>query len=243
MDVPLKIQRFDPDKDAKPYWQRYTAKAEPTDRMLDALIYVKERLDGTLTFRRSCAHGVCGSDGMMINGRNHLACTVLVQKFLPAARPSKPIEIAPLKGFKVIKDLVVDMEGFFDKYRKMKPFLVAGAAPADGRERRQSPKELEKFEDTTKCILCASCTTSCPTFWINPDYAGPQAVVAAHRFLMDSRDEISAERLALIGDTDGVFRCRTVGNCIEACPRGINILKAIAEVRKLLVKNRVGLKV
>ncbi|MBI4370653.1 MAG: succinate dehydrogenase iron-sulfur subunit, partial [Elusimicrobia bacterium] len=205
---------------------------------LDALIAVKERLDGSLTFRRSCAHGVCGSDAMMINGRNQLACKTLVRQFLPKTGVQRrPIEIAPLKGFRVIKDLVVDMDGFFAKYRKIKPYLIAPDTGPDERERRQSPEELSRYEDTTKCILCAACTTSCPTFWMNDNYVGPQAIVAAHRFIMDSRDRASAERLELMADADGVFRCRTVTNCLDACPRDINIVRAIAEVRQKLVSS------
>ena len=236
--IDLKILRFNPETDQKQHWASYAIDIELTDRMLDALIAVKERLDGTLTFRRSCAHGVCGSDAVMINSRNQLACKTLVKQFLPASGIQRhPIEIAPLKGLKVIKDLVVDMDGFFAKYKKVKPYLIADDAKAPQRERLQSPKELARFEDSTKCILCAACTTSCPTFWTNDEYLGPQALVAAHRFIMDSRDEAHQERLDATADTDGVFRCRTVTNCLDACPREINIVKAIAEVRQKLVSN------
>ncbi len=231
--VELKILRFLPEVDKEPHWESYMTEAEPTDRVLDALIYAKDHLDGSLTFRRSCAHGVCGSDAMMINGKNMLACKTLIQNC------KTPITIAPMKGFKVIKDLTVDMEPFFAKYRSVKPYLIAEELPAQSKERKQSPEELERFEDTTKCILCAACTTSCPTFWLNPEYVGPQAIVAAHRFLLDSRDTGKEERIEEMAGKDGVFRCRTVTNCLDACPRDINIVKAIAEVRQAVAKKLV----
>ncbi|MBI4063197.1 MAG: succinate dehydrogenase iron-sulfur subunit [Elusimicrobia bacterium] len=236
MDINVRILRFNPESDKKPHWENYTARADPADRVLDALIYIKENLDGSLTFRRSCAHGVCGSDAMMINGKNQLACKLLVKSVLTNSHSKNPLVIAPMKGFRVIKDLTVDMEGFFAKYRQVQPYFQAPDLPAGSPERSQSSEEHARYEDTTKCILCAACTTSCPTFWVNPRYLGPQALVAAHRFLFDSRDQARSERLDLLGDADGVFRCRTFANCSDACPRGINILKAIAEVRQLLVK-------
>lgn len=240
IDVTLRIQRFNPEADQKSHWQDYSVRAAPEDRVLDALFYVKERIDGTLTYRRSCAHGVCGSDAMMINGKNQLACKVLVKNCVPEAAPRPLIAIAPLKGFPIIKDLVVDMDGFFKKFRKVKPYLITQTKPPQNAERRQSPNEREVFDDTTKCILCAACTTACPTFWLNEDYLGPQAIVAGHRFLFDSRDEARTERLTQLGGEDAALTCRTFANCLEACPRDINIVKAIAQVRQLLVKSLKG---
>lgn len=223
MDVELRIQRFDPETDQAPHWQSFTVPVEPMDRVLDVLTRAKERFDGSITFRRSCAHGVCGSDALMINGRNRLACKLRVEQL------GRTITVAPLPGLPVVKDLVVDMEGFFGKYRSVMPFLVA-AEPEGSGERLQSAEQREVYDDTTKCILCAACTTSCPSFWAEPEYVGPAAIVNAHRFIFDSRDEAAHERLEILADEDGVWRCRTTFNCVEACPRGINITKAILEV-------------
>ena len=224
MDVQLRILRFDPERDAEPHWEEYAVPAEPSDRVLDLLHQVKWYQDGTLTFRRSCAHGVCGSDAMLINGRNRLACAVLVRD------AGSRIEVEPMRGLPVVKDLLVDQEGFWAKYRDAMPYLVNDEIPADGLERRQAPLDRAKYEDTSRCILCAACTTACPVFWTNPDYVGPAAIVNAHRFIFDSRDTAHAERLELMADADGVWRCRTVFNCVEACPRGINVTRAIMEV-------------
>jgi len=231
MKVTLKIKRFNPEKDIEPYWGEYPVEAEPTDRLLDALNYVKWYIDGTLTFRRSCAHGICGSDAMLINGANTLACKVLLQNL------GSKITIEPMRGFRVIKDLLVDMEAFFEKFRKVKPYLVTHT-PEPEKERLQSIEDREAFEDTTKCILCGACTTSCPSFWANEDYVGPAAIVNAHRFIFDSRDEGREERLEILGAADGVWRCRTIFNCVEACPRDINITRAIGEVKKALLFRR-----
>ena len=232
MQVTFKILRFNPEKDSKPHWELYPVEMEPTDRVLDGLEAIKGRVDGSLSLRRSCAHGVCGSDAMMINGRNMLACKVLVKNL------KQPIAIEPMRGFKVMKDLIVDMEGFFAKYRQVKPYLVEGE-PAPAKERLQSPAERERFDDTTKCILCGACTTSCPSFWANPDYVGPASIVQAHRFIFDSRDAGKEERLQLLDQNEGVWRCRTIFNCVEACPRRINVTRAIAEVKKALVRGKV----
>lgn len=234
MKVHLKIQRFDPDRDKKPWIGEYDVELEPTDRVLDALNQVKWHQDGTLSYRRSCAHGICGSDAMRINGHNRLACKVLVKDAAPT------ITIQPLLGLPVIKDLIVDLEGFFAKYRQVMPYLVNDdPLPADGRERLQSLADRERFDDTTKCILCAACTTSCPSFWANGEYIGPAAIVQAHRFIFDSRDQLTEERLNIMNDVMGVWRCRTVFNCVEACPREINVTKAIAEVKNALVTGKV----
>ncbi len=234
MDVTLKIFRYNPEKDRKPRYDIYTIDAQPEDRVLDLLEQVRGYHDGSLAFRRSCAHGVCGSDAMRINGRNYLACKVLVHDL-----NTNMIVIEPILGLKVIKDLVVDMEPFFEHYRQVLPYFINNEPlPADGKERLQSPEQRERFDDTTKCILCAACTTSCPPFWSNHQYVGPAAIVNAHRFIFDSRDRGAQERLAILNDTDGVWRCRTVFNCTEACPRDIKITQAIAEVKHALNTGR-----
>lgn len=232
MQVDLRILRFDPERDAKPHWESYLVDSEPMDRVLDLLHRVKYEQDGTLTFRRSCAHGVCGSDAMLINGRNRLACKIRVEQL-----GKRRITVAPLPGLPLVKDLIVDMEGFFARYRSVMPFLVTDG-PVPERERRQTAEQRERFDDTTKCILCAACTSSCPSFWAQPGYVGPAAIVNAHRFIFDSRDDAAEERLEILADKDGVWRCRTIFNCTDACPRGINITRAILEVSSAIVERR-----
>jgi succinate dehydrogenase / fumarate reductase, iron-sulfur subunit len=232
VQVTLRIKRYNPETDIKPLFKEYELEVESTDRVLDALNQVKWKHDGTLTYRRSCAHGVCGSDAMRINGRNRLACKILMGDL------GRKVTIEPLIGFHVIKDLVVDMDKFFDAYKSIKPYLIADEPPV-GRERLQSQDDRDKFEDTTKCILCAACTTACPVSWTNEDFVGPAAIVNAHRFIFDSRDEGAAQRLQILNKGGGVWRCRTVFNCTEACPRGIHVTKAIEEVKRALVLNRV----
>jgi succinate dehydrogenase iron-sulfur subunit len=232
MDVDLRILRFDPETDQKPHWERYAVASEPMDRVLDLLHRVKWEHDGRLTFRRSCAHGVCGSDAMLINGRNRLACKIRVDQL------GRRISVAPLPGLPVIKDLVVDMDGFFEKYRSVTPFLVNDEPPPE-RERLQSQHDRDRFDDTTKCILCAACTSSCPSFWAQPSYVGPAAIVNAHRFIFDTRDHGADERLEILSDQEGVWRCRTIFNCTDACPRGINITQAILEVSGAAVERKV----
>ena len=232
MQVDLRILRYDPERDTKPHEERYTVEAAPMDRVLDLLHKVKYEQDGTLTFRRSCAHGVCGSDAMLINGRNRLACKIRVDQL-----GKKSITVAPLPGLPVMKDLVVDMEAFFAKFRSVQPYLQTDDMPPL-RERRQSAEDRSKFDDTTKCILCAACTSSCPVFWNDGQYFGPAAIVNAHRFIFDSRDEAGEQRLEILNDKDGVWRCRTTFNCTDACPRGIQVTKAIQEVKRALIFRR-----
>lgn len=226
MEVTLKIFRYNPETDKKPHYQKFKVIAEPTDRVLDLLEMVKGHQDGTLSFRRSCAHGVCGSDAMRINGQNHLACKVLVKDL-----NSTKIQIEPLLGLPVIKDLIVDMEPFFESYRAIKPYFINND-PTPKKERLQSPEDRLRFDDTTKCILCAACTTSCPSYWANARYVGPAAIVNAHRFIYDNRDQGSAERLRILSNEFGVYRCHTIFNCTIACPREIEITKAIGEVKR-----------
>ena len=229
IDIELKVKRFNPDSDEKPHWQTFTVRAEPTDRVLDALHTVRWDQDGTLSFRRSCAHGVCGSDAMVINGANALACIVLVKD--AAGNDGGTITVEAIRGLPVIKDLVVDMEPFFAQYRSVMPYLVNTDDPGYT-ERLQSPEDRARYDDTTKCILCAACTTACPVYWGNSEYVGPAAIVNAHRFVFDSRDEAGAERLDLLNQRTGVWKCRTAFSCSEACPRGIKVTHAIQEVKR-----------
>jgi succinate dehydrogenase / fumarate reductase iron-sulfur subunit len=231
--VQLRVKRYDPETDTKPRWQEFTVPGmEGTDRVLDVLHQAKWVQDGTLTFRRSCAHGVCGSDAMVINGENGLACQVLVQDV------GDTITVEAIRGLPVIKDLVVDMEPFFAQYRSVLPYLITSDDPGY-KERYQSAEDRERFDDTTKCILCAACTTSCPVFWGNSGYVGPAAIVQAHRFIFDSRDQGSSERLDILNERSGVWRCRTAFNCTNACPRGIKVTEAIEDVKRAILYDRV----
>ncbi len=235
MEISLRVYRYQPESGQPAYYDTFQVTAEPTDRVLDVLEAVRGYMDGTLAFRRSCGHGVCGSDAMRINGRNRLACKVLVRDL-----NSTTITVEPLLGLAVVKDLVVDMKPFFDHYKSVLPYLVNDEPlPADGKERLQSPVQRERFDDTTKCILCAACTTSCPSFWSNGAYVGPAAIVNAHRFIYDSRDRAGAERLKILSDQFGVWRCRTAFNCTEACPREIEVTRAIAEVKQAITKGKI----
>lgn len=230
LTINVKVLRFNPEVDSESHWDSFSIQALPTDRVLDALHKIKWELDGTLSFRRSCAHGICGSDAMRINGRNRLACKTLVKDL----DVSKPITVEPIKGLPVEKDLIVDMEPFFQAYKDVMPFLItSGHEPT--RERIQSPEERARFDEGTKCILCAACTTSCPVFWTDGQYFGPAAIVNAHRFIFDSRDEGAEQRLEILNEKEGVWRCRTTFNCTEACPRGIQVTKAIQEVKRALL--------
>ncbi|MBB6097143.1 succinate dehydrogenase / fumarate reductase iron-sulfur subunit [Deinobacterium chartae] len=232
MQVTLKIHRFNPEKDQKPYWAEYQVEAEPGDRVLDLLNHVKWYLDPTLTYRRSCAHGVCGSDAMLINGRNRLACKVLIKDL------GNKITVEPIRGLKVEKDLLVDMDPFFDAYKAVLPFFI-NDDPVPAGERLQSVEDRERFDQGTKCILCAACTTSCPIFWVNGRYLGPAAIVQAHRFIFDSRDKGTDQRLKVLNQNTGVWRCRTAYNCTEACPREIPVTQLIEEVKRAVLYQQV----
>lgn len=236
MQVDLRVRRFNPEQDKKPWWGEYTIEdVIPSESVLDVLHRVKWTIDGTLTLRRSCAHGVCGSDAMRINGANALACKLLVKNLAKDGSDTVKIQVEPLLGLQVLKDLIVDMEPFFDHYRSVMPYFVNdNPVPENGRERLQSQEDRAKFDDTTKCILCAACTTSCPSFWANSRYVGPAAIVQAHRFVFDSRDQAYQERLDVLSEPFGVWRCRTIFNCTSACPREIEVTKAIAEVKNAI---------
>ena len=234
MEITVKIFRYNPEKDQRGNYVTYKVEADPNDRVLDVLEYIKGKTDGALSFRRSCAHGVCGSDAMRINGRNRLACKVLVRDV------GANITIEPLLGMKVKKDLIVDMEPFFNNYKKMTPYLVnESPLPEDGRERLQTPEQRARFDESTKCILCGACTTACPSFWANDEYFGPAAFITAHRFIFDSRDEGASPRLMVLAETDGTVRCHTAYNCTEACPRDIQITKAIGDLKLAMVTGKI----
>ncbi len=238
MQVKLRIRRYNPEVDSKPYWAEYTLdNVDRTDRVLDLLHRVKWEIDGSLGLRRSCAHGICGSDAMRINGSNQLACKALVKQLIKGE--SGTIQVEPILGLKVLKDLIVDMEPFFEHYRSVMPYFVNDDIPPE-RERLQSPQDRERYDEGTKCILCAACTTSCPSFWANGTYVGPAAIVQAHRFIFDSRDQATEERLAILSEENGVWRCRTIFNCSLACPRDIPVTRLIAEVKGAITRGKRG---
>jgi len=231
MQVELRIHRFNPEVDERAHFETYTVEAELHDQVLDVLNQVKWYQDGSLAYRRSCGHGICGSDAMRINGVNRLACKVLVRDV------GRSITVEPILGLPVVKDMIVDMEPFWVHYRSVKPFFIT-KNPAPERERLQSPEQRARFDDSTKCILCAACTTACPSFWADGEYVGPAAIVQAHRFIFDSRDAAADQRLEILGEQMGVWRCRTIFNCTVACPRDIKITQAIGEVKQAIATGK-----
>ena len=232
--VKFEIYRYDPDKDERPYMQKLDVELQPTDKMLlDALVRIKNDVDDSLALRRSCREGVCGSDGMNMNGKNGLACITPLSGVVKGNK----LVLRPLPGLPVIRDLVVDMSIFYKQYEKVKPFLQ-NDTPAPAIERLQSPEERDKLDGLYECILCACCSTSCPSFWWNPDkFLGPAALLQAYRFLADSRDTKTQERLASLDDPFSVFRCRGIMNCVNVCPKGLNPTKAIGHVRNMLLQS------
>jgi succinate dehydrogenase / fumarate reductase iron-sulfur subunit len=229
----FRIYRFDPDKDAEPYMQEYDIELQSTDRMLlDALERIKA-VDDSLSLRRSCREGVCGSDAMNINGKNGLACITKL------ADLKNPVELRPLPGLPVIRDLVVDMSQFFKQYHSVTPYLI-NDDPVPERERLQSPQDRDQLDGLYECILCACCTTACPSFWWNPDkFVGPAGLLQAYRFLADSRDEATSERLDNLEDPYRLFRCHSIMNCVDVCPKGLNPTKAIGKIKDMLVRRTV----
>jgi succinate dehydrogenase / fumarate reductase iron-sulfur subunit len=229
--IRFSIYRFDPDKDSKPYMQDYQldeSKLEGRQMLLDAILLLKEQ-DESLSFRRSCREGVCGSDAMNINGRNGLACIT------PWSSLKQPIKLNPLPGMPVIRDLIVDMEPFYRQYRTIKPWLM-NDEPEPEIERLQSNEDRKKLDGLYECILCGCCSTACPSFWWNPDkYLGPAALLQSYRFLVDSRDKAINERLDELEDPFRLFRCHSIMNCVEACPRDLNPAQAIHNIRKMLL--------
>ncbi len=224
------IYRYNPETDDRPRMQHYDIALEPADRMLlDALVRIKAH-DDTLAFRRSCREGVCGSDAMNINGKNGLACITRVVEL------KEPVEIRPLPGLPVVRDLIVDMSQFFKQYNSVKPYLVNHEPPPE-KERLQSPADREELNGLYECILCACCTTSCPSFWWNPDkFVGPAGLLQAYRFIADTRDQATGERLDDLEDPYRLFRCYSIMNCVDVCPKGLNPTRAIGKIKDLLVK-------
>lgn len=234
MKIILKILRFNSEIDEKPEYQSYTVEVEPTDRLLDALMHIKRFQDGTLAFRKSCAHGVCGSDAMRINGKDALACKTLVQDVVETEGATVVIE--PLRYFPVQRDLIVDQAMFFEKYKSIKPYLI-NDEPVLEKERLQSQEERMVFDDTTNCILCSACFSACPVLEENPDFLGPAAIAQAYRFLADSRDKGFEERLSSLDSPDGVWPCQNHFQCTQACPRWIKITKRINQTKKMIQKH------
>jgi succinate dehydrogenase / fumarate reductase, iron-sulfur subunit len=233
MVIRLKIFRYDPQKDEKPHYQTFQVEADPMDRLLDCLNRIRWEQDPTLAYRWSCGHGICGSDGMRINGICGLPCQKLVKDF------KEEVLIEPLPVFKVIKDLIVDLDPFFEKYQSIKPYLITKTPPPE-EERKQSQAEHPLFEAAIRCILCACCTASCP---INQSketeaYVGPAALVRAFRYLFDSRDEASEERIALLDHKDGALGCQTLWKCTEVCPKEIPITKQIGQIKRRIFESK-----
>jgi succinate dehydrogenase / fumarate reductase iron-sulfur subunit len=227
------IYRFNPDEDKKPYMQAYEIALLPTDAMLLDVILRLKAQDPTLTFRKSCREGVCGSDAMNINGRNGLACITRVKDL------KEPVVLRPLPSFPVIRDLVVDMTQFFRQYESIKPYLINDEPPPP-RERLQSPEDREKLNGLYECILCGCCTSQCPSSWWNPErFVGPAGLLQAERFIVDSRDRATAERLEDLNDVYRLFRCRTIMNCTEVCPKGLAPSRAIEKIRLTILKNSI----
>ncbi len=224
------IYRYDPERDEAPYMKDYeVADLAPDMMLLDALLRIKAQ-DETLSFRRSCGEGVCGSDALNINGHNGLACIT------PLKTLKEPVAVRPIPGLPVIRDLVVDMEPFYRQYRAVKPYLVV-KDPVPEVEFRQSPAQRDKLDGLYECILCACCSTSCPSFWWNPDkFLGPAALLQACRFLSDSRDQAAEARLDELEDAYKLFRCHTIMNCVDACPKGLNPTEAIGRIKQMMVK-------
>jgi len=226
----FEIYRYDPDTDAKPYMETFEIELEGTERMLlDALMKLK-KMDDSISFRRSCREGVCGSDAMNINGKNGLACLTNMQTL-----PQK-ITLRPLPGLPVVRDLIVDMSQFFKQYHSIKPYIV-NETVAPEKERLQSQEDRDELNGLYECILCACCSTSCPSFWWNPDkFVGPAGLLAAYRFVADSRDQDTESRLDNLEDPYRLFRCHTIMNCVDVCPKGLNPTRAIGKLKEKLVK-------
>jgi succinate dehydrogenase / fumarate reductase iron-sulfur subunit len=226
MQCNFKIFRFDPEKDNEPRYQQYRIEAEPTDKILDCLNRIRWEQDASLSLRMSCAHGICGSDGMRINGVCALACQRLVRDY-----DGGPITIEPLQNFRVLKDLIVDLDPFFEKYRAVRPYLLpAGSAPEA--EHLQSPEERKPFDEAIRCILCACCTAACPITEENEQFLGPAALLRAFRYLFDSRDGAPKERMDYLDNDDGIWGCKGHGKCTEVCPKEIDVRKALGRIKK-----------
>ncbi|MCK5648447.1 MAG: succinate dehydrogenase iron-sulfur subunit [Gammaproteobacteria bacterium] len=228
------IYRFNPETDTVPYMKEYElANIEPGTMLLDALLRIKNEQDGTLSFRHSCGEGVCGSDGMNVNGTNCLACVTLVDSL------KAPIVVRPLPGMPVVRDLVIDMTQFYSQYRAVKPWLIV-KDPIPEIEFKQTPEQRDKLDGLYECILCGCCSTACPSFWWNPDkFLGPAALLQSWRFLSDSRDQAGDERLEALEGPYKLFRCHSIMNCVEVCPKQLNPTKAIGNIKKLMLKKMI----
>lgn len=231
--IKLSVFRYDPNNGDKPFMQSYEVPLIKSGmKLLDALNYIKWELDGTLTYRRSCGEGVCGSDGLNINGVNGLACITPVEGL------NQPIHVRPLPSMQVVRDLVVDMDHFFDQYRQIKPWLQT-ESPLPEHERLQSPEDRERLDGSYECILCACCTTSCPSWWWNGDrFLGPAALLQANRWIVDSRDEATGDRLDQLEDAFRLYRCHQIMNCMDACPKELNPTAAIGHIKRKLVSRK-----
>lgn len=231
----VSVYRYNPETDKAPYMQDYDLDTQGKDLMVLDVLELLKAEDPSLAFRRSCREGVCGSDGMNISGRNGLACTTPISE----AAPKGKLVLRPLPGLPVIRDLVVDMEQFYTQYKKIEPYLQ-NDTPAPAIERLQSPEEREKLDGLYECILCACCSTACPSFWWNPDkFIGPAGLLQAYRFLADSRDQATDERLSKLDDPFSVFRCHGIQNCVNVCPKGLNPTRAIGHIRNMLLARAV----
>lgn len=230
------IYRFNPEIDPQPFVQPFELEdkdIEPGMMVLGALLKLKEQ-DETLGFRRSCQEGVCGSDGMNINGTNGLACVTLLDSL------TEPVELRPLPGMPVIRDLIVNMEPFFKQYKAVKPWLIVDEDPQPESERKQSIEDREKLDGLYECILCGCCSAACPSYWWNPDrFMGPAALLQASRFIQDSRDEAKEERLEQLDDAYKLFRCHTIMNCAQVCPKGLNPTRAIGKIKEEMLKHKI----
>ncbi|WP_066962776.1 succinate dehydrogenase iron-sulfur subunit [Microbulbifer sp. Q7] len=231
----VSIYRYNPESDSAPYMQDYELDTQGKDLMVLDVLELLKAQDPTLAYRRSCREGVCGSDGMNISGKNGLACIMPISE----AAPKGKLVLRPLPGLPVIRDLVVDMEQFYTQYKKIEPYLQ-NDTPAPAIERLQSPEDRAKLDGLYECILCACCSTSCPSFWWNPDkFIGPAGLLQAYRFLADTRDEATDERLGKLDDPFSVFRCHGIQNCVNVCPKGLNPTRAIGHIRNMLITRAV----
>lgn len=231
--ISVKILRYNPEKDNKPHWSSYQLEAEHDSTILDILNEIRWNIDGSLSYRRSCRSAICGSCAIKVNGQNVLACETPMHKF-----KTKKLKIEPLPGFRIIKDLVVDMDNFFEKLKQIKPFLILKKSIPD-KEFSQSPEQFSDISESVLCILCGACTSSCPSLWSNPEYLGPASLLKAYRFIFDSRDDGAIERIDIINDKNGIWRCHTIFNCMEACPKNINITEFLSKLKVKVVENSI----
>ncbi|MCU0286421.1 MAG: succinate dehydrogenase iron-sulfur subunit [Acidobacteria bacterium] len=231
--INVKVLRYNPETDSKPYWKTYEPEVEDDSTILDILNHIHWHIDGTLSYRRSCRSAICGSCAMKVNGRNVLACETPMHQF----KGSK-FKIEPMPGFKILKDLVVDMDEFLAKLERIKPYLML-KKPIPDKEFYQSPKEFEEIVDAINCILCGACTSSCPSLWGNEDFLGPAALLKAYRFIFDSRDDGTDERVDIINDRNGIWRCHTIFNCMEACPKDIKITEYLSKLKVKATENSI----